>query len=70
MPVVNINYAVRMLCGERYKTVECPSIRPSVRPVDRQQLLLAPRRTTRRPRKFWSDCKEIQHSSVLYWVAR
>ena len=37
MPVVNINYAVRMLCGERYKTVECQSIRPSVCPVDRQQ---------------------------------
>jgi len=30
-------YAVRVVCGKQHKTVACPSFRPSVCPVDRQQ---------------------------------
>jgi len=33
---INENQLRRIACGERHKAVECPSVRPSVCPVDRQ----------------------------------
>jgi len=70
-------YAVRMACGKRHKTIECPSISPSVPSIDsssrsrsgfvvdvgcEQQISI-----DSGPRKFWSDCKEVQHT-CSYWA--
>ena len=50
-------YAVRIVSGKRHKTVECPtSVHLSEPSVDSCCC-----RATCGPRKFWSDCEEVQH---------
>jgi len=78
--LVVMRSSVLTVCGKRHKTVECPSVRPSVcvSPVDRQQLRWVGRGREQQisidsscccatcgPRKFWSDCKEVQHMDLL-----
>jgi len=75
--VFRVYYAVRIVCGKRHKTVECPSVRLSVPSIDRssdwrfaaevgrgQQISIdgCCCRTTWELRKFWSDCREVQYT--------
>jgi len=71
-----VGYHADRACFKRFKTLLCPSVRPSQGQRARQQQSRAAagdahRRlhTTRGPRKFRTDGKEVQHSLVsLYCV--
>jgi len=75
-----VGYHADRACFKRFKTLLCPSVRPSVRLSQGQRARQQQSRaaagdahrrlhTTRGPRKFRTDGKEVQHSLVaLYCV--
>ena len=68
-------YYAHGVCGKRIKPVQCPSVRPFVclSQSTRQQQSRASAGDAHRqlhmiggPRKFWSDCKEVQHICFIF----
>jgi len=71
-------YADRV-CGKRTKTVPCPSVRPSVpgaaraaaaKPFSGGRCASSALQTTRGPRKFRSDCQEVQRTCLYSEILR